>query len=318
MARRISHNPRPSSRHIKKSKRLTIYREKKMTFLKTATMPTSNEVSPEQVLSLTQKIMLGSAVCIAEGAITSISFLLPKGLDFYLGFVIMDLVVWLALSRFRHDRLGAAICDLYFLELLVFATAAVFYVQHMPTHIFWYLTTILLFLKIFRVYAREGTVTQKYGWGTLGFMTYFYAKEFPNQAAKQHRIKMAWSLIVCIGFALIATFIYEQQTDKYREALPWVLAFTYIIFNGPFLLKEIAKLITALFASKKRETELAATVTKLEKLNADFNGPLIAPPEQLAELQVNFQKIHPAYREVLLTMARSLAEHHPAPDPDKQ
>lgn len=289
-----------------------------MTFFKTLIMPTPSAVAPEQVLSLTQKIMLGSAVCIAEGAIASLGFLLPRGLDFYIGFLIMELVVWLALTRFRSDRLGAAICDLYLLEVLVFAAAAVCYTLAVKTHLFWYLTNMLFFLKLMRVYAKEGTVTQKYGWGTLGFMTYFYAKKFPDQETIKHRKNVGLTLLVCIGFALMATLFHKQRSDFYREALPWGLAFTYIIFNGPTLLKGIANLVTALFASKKREAELEATVTKLEKLNADFNGPIIAPPEQLAELKDNFQKIHPAYREVLLTMAKSLAEHHPVPDSEKK
>lgn len=270
---------------------------------------------PAAIGQLTQTVVLGSAVCVAEGIAVSIAFMLPKGIEFYLGYLAMMLVIWLAMDRFRTSKLGADISDLYFYEILLASITTIYFINGKSMAIFWYPINALLFLKLIRVYAWKSTVINKFGWGVFGFITFLYNKKAPENRNLKDQLKAMFALVISVVLAFAATFLYQKLTDKQREALPWGFAFVYITINGPILLNAIANLITAHFASKKNEGELTATVAKLETKLANHEHPQTDPDGVTATLLANYYATTPEKRTHFLATGDKFVELWPATPP---
>jgi hypothetical protein len=280
--------------------------------LKMPMLPNLGEVPLEQVIPLAAKIMLGCLICIIEGLFTSALFKLPIGVEFYYGYLLISIAVWLAVIRFRGTKLGLDVSELGVYEIIGALLALIYYQHHKSTEAFWYYFTTIAFLKLIRVYAHFGTTTADHGWGVFGLITYFRNKKYPGNEDANTRYNMAMALLIAIGMSVLAAFITKELTDNQREILHWTLALTYIIINGPLLLKAIANLISTNFISKKREAELIANVAQLKQVNTEIaapNGDI--PPEELAEFCASWRKATPAIRTHMVNYIKTLAEEYP-------
>ncbi len=283
--------------------------------LKIPVLPSFGEVTHAQVMPLATKIILGCLICVIEGLFTNALFKLPKDVGFYYGYLGISVAVWLAMMRFRGTKLGADICELCVYDIMVAALALIYYQLGKSTEVFWYLFTAIAFLKVIRVYAHFGTTTCDHGWGVFGFMTYFHHKKDPTGEDAATRQKMAIALVMAIGLGILATLKYKGLNDEQRKIVPWALAVTYVIFNGPILLQAIANLITAFFASKKKEDELTATVAKLETELANHEHPQTDPDGVTATLLTNYYAMNPAKRAHFLATGDKFVELWPAVPP---
>lgn len=283
-----------------------------MKHLKMPMFPDTASITPEQLMPLTQQVILGSAVCITEGIAASIAFMLPKGLTFYLGGFAILVLVWLAMRRFNSSKLGADICDLYLYEVFVWAFATTFFLFGKSTTIFWYFMTFFLYLRLFRVYLWQGTITHDYGWGVFGPSTRSYARKNPLTQEGMLSKKALAALLICCVFAAIATLLHQQLSDKNREMLPWALAFVYIIINGPTLLNALSNFAPQYIASLKRDAENEAKKAILQQHIETFKKKHNLPDDKSALMLATFLSIHDIKRDHLIELAQILAERYPA------
>jgi hypothetical protein len=280
--------------------------------MKMPALPSFAPATQEQVMPLAAKIILGGLICLIEGLIASAAFNLPHEVGLYYGYLLISFTVWLAMLRFQNTRLGVDVGELCLYEILGASLALMYYQHGKSTEAFWYCFTTIAFLKLIRVYAHFGTTTADHGWGVFGLMTYFRNKKDPGDEDANTRYNMAIALLMAIVMSVIAAFITKELTDGQREMLPWGLALTYIIINGPLLLQAIANLISTNFISKKREAELIANVAQLKQVNTEIaapNGDI--PPEELAEFCASWRKATPAIRTHMVNYIKTLAEEYP-------
>lgn len=273
------------------------------------------EVTPVNLLPLTEKVILGSAVCIIEGAAAHIAFSLPKGLLMYLGCFVMLLTIWVAMGRFRTCKLGIDINELYFYEMLIWFFSTVWFMLGKSTVIFQYFIVGLLFLRLIRVYARPGTTTHDHGWGVFGFVSYFNDKDIPLKkritSSKQGYI----ALFMAICLAAIATGITFTLSDKERQALTWGIALFYIIANGPTLLAALTHFMTKHIAMEKREAAVQAAKADMQETIIAFQKKHDLPNEKAAKLLALFLSIDERKQNNLIELAEILVSSYPTTSP---
>ena len=269
-------------------------------------------VTPEQIMPLATKIIIGSTVCITEGVVASIAFGLPNDVWLYLGYLVLAISIWVVMGRYRNTKLGADICDLYFYEIIVWSLATGFYIMEKNTEIFWYLTVGLLFLKLTRVYAWQGTTTNELGWGVLGFCGYFYNKKHKVPKLPNQQGKKALALFMAIGLAAIGTVLSEKLTAQQREAVPWAFAIIYVTLNGPILLRSLGAFIQKFLASTTREAADAVEKAKMRQTIEALQTTHNLADERAALLLAAFFNTHERKRDHMLEMAQLLAAHYPA------
>lgn len=286
--------------------------------MKMPALPNFGQVTYDQVMPLATKIILGCLICVIDGLGSSALFRLPSGVGYYYGALLITLAIWLVMFRFRDTKLGADVGELCLYEILVATFALMFYQLGKGTAAFWYLFTLIGFLKLIRVYAHFGTTTCDHGWGVFGLMTYFQYKKYPPGKDTPSGQKMAISLLKAICLGVIATLLYKKLPDNQREAIPWAFAFFYVIVNGPILLRAIANVITAFFATKKSETDLTATVNQLETKLASHNNAQVDPDGVGAELIANYYALAPDKRPHYMATSRKLVQLWPAEPPAKK
>jgi hypothetical protein len=143
---------------------------------KLSTFFTNETLTPEKLMPVAEKIVLGCAICIVEGLASNLTFLLPNGLGFYYGGCVLLLLLCLLMARFKDSRLGADICDLYVYELGVWVLATVLVLAGKSSTVFWSMWGVLAFLRYIRVYAVNDSTTTQAGW-SLGFLLIFITKK---------------------------------------------------------------------------------------------------------------------------------------------
>jgi hypothetical protein len=283
--------------------------------LKMPVLPSFGEVTHNQVMPLATKIILGCLICVIEGLFTNALFKLPKDVGFYYGYLGISIAVWLAMMRFRGTKLGADIGELCVYDIMSAALALIYYQLGQSTEVFWYLFTAIAFLKIIRVYAHFGTTTCDHGWGVFGFMTYFHQKKYPTGEDSATRQKMAIALVMAIGLGILATLAYKALNADERKIVPWALAVTYVIINGPILLNALAGFIAKYNAMDKRETAIAAAKADMQETIIAFQKKHDLPNEKAAKLLALFLSIEERKQNNLIELAEILASSYPTTSP---
>ncbi len=265
------------------------------------------------LLPLTTRVNIGHMVCITEGIIASVSILFPTDHRFYIFGFLLRLAVWAALNRLRFGKLGVDIGDLCFWDVVNLGVAGVCYVNGVSNTWLWFAGPTISALKVYRVYARTGTVTQESGWAIIGPMSYWYAKKTDMAPSRHTRWQMYRAFLVACVVGLIVSFGIKLLPDIGRVVASWVIPLWFELFYGPRQVRALQQFIPAFLASQ--QTSVApppATLTSESEAAQQQPTTRQLPPEVLATLTEAYFATTPEQRPHMIGYVRLLAEGYPA------
>jgi hypothetical protein len=268
-----------------------------------------------QLLSLSTRLTVGSAVGFTEGLFAAIMLAVPQNHWVYIISALLSLLSWLAFWRFRDTKVGADIGDIWFYEfvfrcmILLFANAITIDVVW-----FWYTFTALSVLKIIRVYLWASTATQQVGWIRFGPMTWFYGKNYaasnpPTVAPPRGRLLAEMVVALLIASAVSAGIKFLE--DGERVAVMWIVPFAFEFLFGPLQLRNLKIFNNLLFASTQRETEQAAKIAELEQKLTALQNAQSDPDGVNTELNAYYYGIHPEQRPHFLGVGNKMRQLYP-------
>lgn len=273
-------------------------------------------VPPAAIFNLSTKLTIGGAVCISEGLVASVMAVLPKNHWFYIGWILMTVLIWASFWRFRTNKMGAEIGDLWFLELACQIVELLVYVSGVlsPTLavIFWWSFTSMSAMKLIRVYLWQSSATQQYGWGIFGLMTWHYAKHHAPATRPAPRKQLLQELALALLAALVFSWLVRQIPDIGRVIVMWVLPLSFEFANGPLQLRSLAALQQRLMASIDRETEKDTKIAQLEKQLDLQRQPGQLPGDVLDVFTAAYNGVQEDKRAHMLEVVQVLAKNYPA------
>ena len=271
---------------------------------------------PANIFSLSTKLTIGGAVCISEGLAASILAIIPKDHWFYIGSLLLAMLIWMAFWRFRDNKMGADIGDICFLEFLIrIAALSIYFGGEMNKEvgtIFWYVFTSISAMKLIRVYLWQSSATQQFGWGRFGIMTLHYARNNHPAYSPAFPRKVAKEVVLGLGTALIFSFFISQMSDLGRLIAGWVVPMTFEFTNGPVQLRCLSALQNLLMASNQRESEKDERIAELEKRLAEREIHSPVSNEMISEIATALENTAPDKHEHLLNYIKRAMRLYPA------